>query len=140
MPGKRISYSKVSRLIHLYALSELNKTEISKSLNISRGTVRQYINYYEQSDVTYKDILLLKDKELVDLVYSAYPSPNKANRGQRLLEYFPAFHERLRIQECNLKLLWQEYRKNEPLGYKYSHFVSKYFSRRYLGRSTIFPA
>jgi transposase len=130
MPGRKISCSKVSKLIHFYALSTLNKTEISKSLNISRGTVRQYIKYYEQSDLTYKDILLLKDKELVDFVYPADPSPNKANRGQRLLEYFPAFHERLRIQECNLKLLWQEYRKNEPLGYKYSHFVSKYHDWR----------
>ena len=130
MPGKRISYSKVSRLIHLYALSELNKTEISKSLNISRGTVRQYINYYEQSDVTYKDILRLKDKELVDLVYPVNVNLNTASKCQRLFECFPIFHERLRIQDCNLKQLWMEYCKEEPLGYKYSHFVAKYHEWR----------
>ena len=126
MPGKRISYSKVSRLIHLYALSDMNKTEISKALSISRGTVRQYIKYYEQSDVTYKDILLLKDKELVDLVYPVNVTPNAASKCQRLFEYFPTFHERSRIKDCNLKQLWLEYCKKEPLGYKYSHFVVKY--------------
>jgi len=130
MPGKRISYSKVSRLIHLYALSELNKTEISKLLNITRGTVRQYINYYEQSNVTYKDILLLKDKELVDLVYPVNVKPNTASRCQRLFECFPTIHERLRMQDCSLKQLWMEYCRDEQQVYKYSHFVAKYHDWR----------
>ena len=108
MPGKRISYSKVSRLTHLYALSGLNKSEISKLLNITRGTVRQYINYYEQSDLTYKDILLLRDKELVDLVYPGNVNLNTRDKCQRLSECFPDFHERLQIQDCSLKQLWQE--------------------------------
>jgi transposase len=130
MPGKRISYSKVSRLTHLYALSGLNKSEISKLLNITRGTVRQYINYYEQSDLTYKDILLLRDKELVDLVYPGNVNLNTRDKCQRLSECFPDFHERLQIQDCNLKQLWQEYCKKEPQGYKYSHFVAKYHEWR----------
>jgi transposase len=126
MPGIRISYSKAARLIHLYALSSLNKTEISKTLDISRGTVRQYINYYEQSNLTYQKILLLTNKELVDLVYPAYVSSNTANKCQRLLKCFPAFYEKLRTQDCNLKQLWQEYCDKESRGFSYSHFVAKY--------------
>ncbi len=126
MPGKRIPYSKASRLIQLYALSNLNKTEISKSLNISRGTVRKYINYYEQSDLTYQQILLLTNKKLIDLAYPALVNSDATNRCQRLLEYFPDCYKRLRIQECNLKQLWQEYCDKESQGYNYSHFVAKY--------------
>lgn len=126
MPGKRIPYSKASRLIQLYALSNLNKTEISKSLNISRGTVRKYINYYEQSDLTYQQILLLTNKKLIDLAYPALVNSDATNRCQRLLEYFPDCYKRLRTQECNLKQLWQEYCDKESQGYNYSHFVAKY--------------
>ena len=126
MPGRRISYSKATRLIRLYALSSLNKTEISKLLNISRGTVRLYINYYEHSDLNYQQILLLPNKELIDLVYPVNVHSDRANKCQRLFECFPAFYKRLQTQNCNLKQLWQEYCDKESQGYKYSHFVAKY--------------
>ena len=49
MTGKRLSTYKASRILELYALNGLNKAQISKALNISRGTVFQYVCYYEVS-------------------------------------------------------------------------------------------
>ena len=59
MSQKRITIFKASRIIELYALNGLNKTQISKALNISRGTVIKYVGYYEKSDLTYTDLILL---------------------------------------------------------------------------------
>jgi DNA-binding CsgD family transcriptional regulator len=46
MPKNRIPTYKASRILELYALYNLNKSQIAKSLNISRGTVRTYLYRY----------------------------------------------------------------------------------------------
>ena len=38
-------------------------------LNISQDTVHRYINYYEQSDLTYIELLKYNDNALIDIVY-----------------------------------------------------------------------
>lgn len=126
MTQKRISTYRVSRILELYALNGLNKTQISKALNISRGTVYKYVGYYEQSDLTYVDLLLHRDKALVDMVYPKRIFSNTQEKIEHLMVLFPAFQERLSVGDANLKQLWAEYIQEEPSGYKYSQFVYKY--------------
>ena len=44
MPQKRISTTKIKRLIVLNSVTELNKTEISEIVNIPIGTVRSRLH------------------------------------------------------------------------------------------------
>ena len=126
MTRKRLSLYKASRILELYALNGLNKTQISKALNISRGTVHQYLVYYEQSELTYMDLLLYSDKVVIDMVYPKRINSNMQEISDRLTTLFPVFHERLRVGDANLKQLWAEYYQDEPTSYKYSQFVYKY--------------
>ena len=126
MPQKRISKYKASRIFELYALNRLNRSQISKTLNLSHDTVNKYVNYYEQSDFTYMDLLLHSDKALVDMVYPKQIFPIMQEKIERLMVLFPAFQERLSVGDANLKQVWAEYIQEEPSGYKYSQFVYKY--------------
>ena len=126
MPQKKISKHKASQIFKFYALNGLNRTHISKALNISRDTVTRYIGYYEKSEVTYMDLLLHRDKALVDMVYPKRIFSSTQEKTDRLMVLFPGFHERLCDLDANLKQLWAEYIQKEPSGYKYSQFVYKY--------------
>lgn len=130
MPQKRISTYKASKILKLYAISGLNKTQISKALNISRGTVIKYVEYYEQSDIIITNLPLYSDKTLVDRVYPKRIFSNTQSKLERLMGLLPAFYERLSAGEANLKQLWAEYIEEESSGYKYSQFVYKYHEWR----------
>lgn len=130
MPQKRISAYKASRILELYALNGLNKTQISKSLNISRGTVIKYLGCYNQSDINYSDILLSNDKSLIYEIYPKQISLENHGRSERLTGLFPALHNRLGSGGTNLKKLWAEYSQEEVSSYKYSQFVCKYHAWR----------
>ncbi len=126
MPQNRISTYKAAKLLSEYALNGLSKARIAKDLNISRGTVNKYVDFYESSDLTYTDILLHSDKSLVDLVYPKRIPSEMLEKSERLTVLFPEFHKRFSEGDANLKQLWEEYSKKESSGYKYSQFVFKY--------------
>lgn len=113
MTGKRLSTYKASRILELYALNGLNKTQIAKALNISRGTVFQYVCYYEQSDLTYTDLLLYSNKAVIDMVRTKHVHANTQEKSNHLTMLFPTFHERLITGDANLKQIWTEYYKDE---------------------------
>ena len=124
MPKPRISVYKASRAIELFAIRGLNKSQISRALHLSRGTVRKYISYYENSDLTYIDILLGGDKQLADLIFT--PKITNSRRLENLLARFPKMDSRIRTQDCSMKQLWNEYIESDPTGYKYSTYVEHY--------------
>ncbi len=127
MARKRISTSKAAKIFELYAFSDLNKTQIAKALKISRGTVRTYTGYYDASDLSYADLILHSDNSVVEIALPKLNSENlKGEKSSRLINCFPAFHERLKGSDANLIKLWKEYNQTEPSGYKYAHFCSKY--------------
>jgi transposase len=130
MPQKRISIQKTLKILKLYALGGLNKTRISKTLNISRGTVNKYVEYYEKSDVVNTNLLLYSDKDLIHRLYPKLTSSKIQFKSERLLELFPVFYEKLKAGEANLKQLWAGYIEEESSGYKYSQFVYKYHEWR----------
>jgi transposase len=130
MARRAISVNKILKIFKLYASNSSNNTQIAKALNVCRGTVRKYIDYYERSDLTYTDLLLHSDKALIDMVHPKRNHSNKQESSDRLLKLFPAFHERLGVGNINLKQLWSEYARDDPFGYKYSHFVYKYHDWR----------
>jgi transposase len=126
MPQKRISKYKASQIFKLYAINGVNRTQIAKALKISRDTVANYIGYYEKSELTYMDLLLLNDIALVDMVYPIRISHTKQEKTDRLIVLFSEFHEKLSYKDTNLKQLWGKYIQEDPEGYKYSQFVYKY--------------
>jgi len=126
MSNKSISANKIFKIFEFYALNGLNKTQIAKVLNISRGTVYKYVNYYEQSEFTYADLFIHQDKIIADIKSQARIIFNTHKKLERLMMFFPIVHNRLILGGTTLKKLWAEYLQNEPYGYKYSQFVHNY--------------
>jgi len=124
MPQPRISVYKASRAVELFAIRGLNKSQISRALHLPRGTVRKYISYYENSDLTYIDILLNNDRQLAELIFT--PKITKSRRLENLIAHFPKMDSKIRTQDCSMKQLWNEYIKSDPRGYKYSTYVEHY--------------
>ena len=93
MPQKRISKYKASQIFKLFAINGVSRTQIAKALKISRDTVTNYIGYYEKSELTYMDLLLLNDKALVDMVYPIKISHTTQEKTDRLMVLFSEFHE-----------------------------------------------
>lgn len=130
MPQKRISIQKALKILNLYVLIGLNKTQISTTLNISRGTVNKYIELYEKSDIVNTNPFLYSNKDLIHILYPKVTSYETQSKSEHLMEILPLCYEKLKAGEANLKQLWAEYIEEESSGYKYSQFVFKYHEWR----------
>ena len=126
MPNKRISTEIASKILKLYVLNGLNKTQIVKLLGTPFNTVIDYIAYYELSGVNKSDLLLLDSKTLIEKVFPISFSFYNQERSKTLTVRFPGFHERLKKGDTSLGELWAEYFKKEPFGYKYPQFAYQY--------------
>jgi len=122
MPNKRISISKIKRLIVLYSVTNLNKSELCKLVIISRSTANKYINQYQNSDLVSSDIKNLNGQDLINAL--GFKKPYYSKRYELLEKLLPIIHEE--CENSSLKKIWKEYKRNQPSGYEYSQFVSNY--------------
>ncbi len=124
MSHPRISSLQAAKIIKLYAVHGMNKSQISRALRISLGTTRKYLDYYDDSDLSYTDALLKSDRQLADLVNPPKKLPGR--KSERLMGLFPEIDSQIRYHDCNMKQLWTKYYESEPGGYRYSTFVEHY--------------
>ena len=126
MPQKRISISKIKRLIVLYSVSNLSRSELSKLLKISRSTANKYINQYQNSGLVLSDIKKLAGQDLIQ--HLGFKKPYYSKRYELLVKLFPIIKEE--SENSSLKKIWKEYKRDRPSGYEYSQFVSHYSNWR----------
>jgi transposase len=125
MPNKKIPPRKVKKMIVLNALQGINKADISKLLNLSKGTVKKYIKLYENSDISGADIFSLSDKELIKAIVPGRESG--INKRQLTLEnQLREVHDRHQQTGAHFKQLWEEYRQQDLSAYGYSQFMARY--------------
>ncbi len=97
---------------------------IAAQLNISRITVTKYARTCKQSKHSFQDLLSMDDATLMEVVYPKQPD-EKDPIDQRLLqirqqtEYWVKELKRTGVTKL---LLWREYIKKHPDGYRYSQF------------------
>jgi transposase len=122
MPQKRISKTKIKRLIVLYSVTNLNKSELCDIVKISKSTANKYLNQYKKSDLSYPDIKKLTGQNLINAL--GFKKPYYSKRYELLEKLLPAFHEQ--CGKSDLKTIWKEYKYYQPSGYGYSQFVLHY--------------
>jgi hypothetical protein len=125
MPPQHIPHRKIKRILVLHAIQGINKSEIARSLSLSRNTVREYVKLYEDSDVCCTDIMALPAKTLAKSFIGGLVAL-KNERRMSLENHLRAFQDELIKPEMTLMEVWEEYRQREPLAYRYSQFVSLY--------------
>lgn len=124
MANRRITMRKIRELLRLHEECRLSNRQIARALNISRPVVRDYLVNFKLSGITYQSTRTMSDDELMGALETG-----KREMGERYLilsERFPSLLKELKRPGVTLELLWQEYKRQYPQGYSYSHFCYQF--------------
>ena len=97
---------------------------ISSLWGLSRNTLRHYRLKFDNSGLSYDQILLLSDTELSALVYGELPKAVRTSRQETfdsLIDYFITELKRVGVTR---HLLWEEYLEQDSYGYN-SQFCNR---------------
>lgn len=96
---------------------------ISKTLDISRNTVKKYLRLIDVRGYDPAELLELSEEALEALLNE--PDQPTVERQHSLEELFPYFEQELQRTGVNRGVLWSEYRRQYPDGYGYSQFCER---------------
>lgn len=119
MANKRIEMINVKHLLRL-KLKGCSNRSIGEQLGISRNTINEYVQFFNQQKLSYEALLGLPDGEL----YALFPKKtNKSSsRYEALSNQFSYYERELKRPGATYLNLWAEYRQTHPGGYGYGQF------------------
>jgi len=122
MANKRIRMTTLRQIIRLKAEGNSNR-ETHRLLGVSRKAVDKYTKRIDALAISYKDLLILEDPDLNELLESPlkelHPDPEKHFKLASLFPYLEKELKRVGVTRWNL---WAEYKNKNPEGYGYSRF------------------
>ena len=122
MAGKSITMSKLKQIL-LQRNNGISLQTISKTLDISRNTVKRYLRLVDVRGYDPAELLEMSEEALEALLNETDEST--AERQRSLEELFPYFEQELQRTGVNRGVLWSEYRRQYPDGYGYSQFCER---------------
>lgn len=121
MPNKLIAMLIVRRLI-MFLLRGLPIRSIASELSIGAKTVVTYRSRILQSNKTYDELLVLEDTALAEVIRPAADKPKVDKRAADFLNHVDYYLSELARKRASRIILFEEYSKLYPDGYKYSKF------------------
>jgi transposase len=124
MANKNTSMLQIKKALQLL---DAGKSErfITEQLNLSRNTLRKYLEKVSSSELSNEQLLALSDAGFSALIYGGPTVVVKTSRQERfdsLTDYFIAELKRVGVTR---QLLWKEYLKQDPDGFGYSQFCER---------------
>ena len=116
--------SKIRQLLRLHTQGK-SKMFIKEHTGLSRNTVKKYIKLFQESKLTYQELVQQSDKDLNDLFGSNQPAV-PSGRLNQLIELLPEISKALKRKGVTLELIWNEYFKAHPDGYRFTQFCKHY--------------
>ncbi|MHB1697631.1 MAG: IS21 family transposase [bacterium] len=116
---RRLTMKTAREIIRLFN-SGLSNRSIAVSCNISPTTVAFYVNRFKLSGMTYEAFISLTDEEIKPGLLM------ETLRPLRSLPDMQYLHSELKRKGVTLYLLWEEYIRDNPDGYRYSQFAYHY--------------
>jgi transposase len=123
MAGKTIMMSKLKQML-LQRSNGISLQTISKTLGLSRNTVKKYLRLIDVRGYDLAELLAMSEEALETLLDE--PDEPTADRQRSLEELFPYFEQELQRTGVNRGVLWSEYRQQYPDGYGYSQFCERF--------------
>ena len=111
---------KIREIIRLKESAKLSERAISRTLKVSRPTVKQYIDHIYQAGYNYESIKDIDDDTLLKILDGKIKS--QSQRHKTLCAKFEYFVKELKRPGVTLQCLWEEYQVEHPDGYGYSQF------------------
>ena len=120
MAGKPKRMSQIKQLLQLHKQGNGKRT-IARNLNISKNTVKGYLNKLAASKFTIEQLLLMDDPVLEAIFHPGNPA-YKDTRFENLKDRLDYYEKELKRLGVTKQLLWEEYREVHPEGYSHSQF------------------
>lgn len=114
---------KIREVLRLKFEHNLSERKISKSCNISRSTVKDYLTRFSVSGLAWP---LPDTLDEPSLEQKLFPTKTGEDRKRQPTPDWSKIHEELRHPSVTLMLLWQDYKVCHPDGYQYSWFSDQY--------------
>lgn len=116
-----LGMKQLKEILRLHYVLGLNQSEISRSVNVSRATVQDYLRRAEVNKVD-KALVENSSEEALSLVLKKEQGRN-SNKPDPDYTYI---QKELCKRAVTLALLWQEYIQEFPNGHSYSGFCNHY--------------
>jgi transposase len=115
--------NKLRDIIRLKAGGSSNQS-ISRQLRLSRTTLIRYLKQVQSSGLSYQQLLALPEAELLEVVSPVvvHAPQADASRYGVMSDLFEYLGKELRRDGVTRRLLWEEYLKKNPDGYRYTQF------------------
>ena len=125
MPRKRLSMRKVSEVLRLFHMGGVSQNEIAGAVGLARSTVQKYIQRANDAGITWPLPEGMRAEKLDALLFPRPQPPAEPRKGKTLPDWDRIRHE-LGRKGVTLRLLWLEYRQENPDGYRYTRFCQLY--------------
>ena len=108
---------KIKKVLRLHSLG-LSQREIARSCSLGQSTVSEYLKAAAAADLRWPDVSQWDDVRLAALV-SPKVTPD-VQIGRHPEPDFTTIHAELqRHKHLTLQMIWEEYRAQNPHGYRY---------------------
>ena len=115
---------KIKEILRLKYESKLTHRQIGRSCGITHRTVAEYVRRAEAAELNQWP--LPEEIDDAGLELRLFP-PVAAPSSPRTLPVWAEVYEELQTHKhLTLQLVWQEYKQDQPEGYRYSRFCELY--------------
>ena len=130
MPNRRLSLRKIKEVLRLKYDCGISEREISRSCQVSRSTVADYIRRAAAAKLSWAEASELSQTQLEERLFPTEHIPSTVKRPAPDCEYI--YKELRTYRKFNLTLsqLWLEYKQSHPDGYQYTQFCEHYWRWR----------
>jgi len=121
---------KIKEILRLKLDCGISEREISRSCQVSRSTVADYLRRAAAAKLTWTEASVLAESQLEERLFPTEHIPSSVKRPPPDCEYI--YNQLRTYRKFNLTLsqLWLEYKEKHPDGYQYTQFCEHYWRWR----------
>lgn len=119
--------SKIKEVLRLKYLNLLSNRQIQTIAGVSRNSVANYVNSFNEMNLSLEKILALRDEEIEQFFHPKKPSCLKKSSSSIEIDW-NNIHQELSQKGMTRKLLYEEIASNNPNIYSYSQF-NRYYNK-----------
>ena len=124
MPTERIAMRRVREMLRLTLDAGLSVSEAARRMDVARSTLREMVQRVERAGLPWPLPLDLSDADLESRLYGE--AGTKQGHRRRPEPDWAQMQRELKRKHVTLQILWDEYIKANPDGYRYSRFCDLY--------------
>ncbi|HKY31709.1 MAG TPA: IS21 family transposase [Candidatus Polarisedimenticolia bacterium] len=122
MPAKRLPMRQIREILRLRHDCHLSNRTIGRAVGLSPSTVSEHLSRAQAAGLSWPLAAELDDGQLEARLFRPSGSPDSV----RAMPEMSYLHAELKRDGVTLQLLWVEYARQNPDGYRYSQFCKLY--------------